>query len=229
LSGAILLVYSVWLIGFNLLAPKTALAYSLVTGFSPSLIAAFAFILVYSASVGKDWKTSLGTTVTFALGTIIGAVLAAMSLEIAGISFYLALFAQLNLIIVLVAAIMILAGLSLTGILTRFVGSVSLLQRLASKSSMILLGLFLLGFLAFFGTIRTFPLTRFIAEGTVIDTRLLLAFSLILLIPFLAIGVIASVTPKLAGEPYKRQLQIRAFSGMILIAYALWLLLNQFI
>jgi hypothetical protein len=53
---------------------------------------------------------------------------------------------------------------------------------------------------------------------------------LILLIPFLAIGVIAGVTPKLAGEMYdKRQLQIRAFSGMILIAYALWLLLNQFI
>jgi cytochrome c biogenesis protein CcdA len=230
LSGAILLVYSVWLIGFNLLATKTTLAYILVAGFSSSLIAAFAFILVYSISVGKDWKTSLGTTVTFALGTIIAAVLAAMSLEIAGISFYLALFAQLNLIIILVAAIMIFAGLSLVGIMTRFAGSESLLQRLASKSSMILLGLFLLGFLAFFGTIRTFPLTRFIVEGTVIDTRLLLAFSLILLIPFLAIGVIAGVTPKLAGEMYKkRQLQIRAFSGMILIAYALWLLLNQFI
>jgi cytochrome c biogenesis protein CcdA len=230
LSGAILLVYSVWLIGFNLLATKTGSAYSLVVGFSPSLIAMFAFILVYSASVGKGWKDSLGRTVTFALGLVLGAVLVTMSLELAGISFYLALFAQLSIIIALVAAIMIFVGLGLTRILTRLVGSQSLLQRLAAKRSIVLLGLFLLGFLGFFATIRTFPLTRFIPEGTLIDTYLLLAFSLMLLIPFLAIGVIAGATPKLAGELYKkRQLQIQAFSGMILIAYALWLLLNQFV
>ena len=230
LSGAILLVYSVWLIGFNLLATKTASAYSLVVGFSPSLIAMFAFILVYSASVGKGLKESLGRTVTFAVGIIIGAVLAAMSIVLSGVSFYLALFAQLTTVTVLVAAIMTFAGLSLTGILARFVGSQSLLQRLSARRSIVLLGLLLLGFLAFFATVRTFPLTRFIVEGTSIDTYLLLAFSLMLLIPFLAIGVIAGVTPKLAEELYrKRQLQIHAFSGMILIAYALWLLLNQFV
>lgn len=237
LSGAILLVYSVWLIGFNLLATKTAPAYSRFLDFYPSLLAMFVFILVYSASIGKGWKDSLGRTVALALGIIIGAVLVAMSLQLAGISFYLALFAQLTAITVLVAAIIIFAGLSLTGILTRVVGSQSLLQRLAAKRSIVIFGLFLLGLLAFFATLRTFPVTGFIVQGVSIgtydlsiDTYLLLAFSLILLIPFLAVGAIAGVTPKLAGELYKkRQLQIRAFSGMILIAYALWLLLNRFV
>jgi cytochrome c biogenesis protein CcdA len=233
LSGAILLLYSVWLIGFNLLATKMAGAngaLSLVAGFSVSLLAAYAFILVYSASIGKGWRDSLGRTVTFALGLVVGAVLAAMSIVLSGVSFYLALFAQFTAIVVLVAAIMIFAGLSLTGILTRFAGSQSLLQRLAARRSIALLGLLLLGFLAFFATIRTFPLTRFIVEGTSIDTYLLIAFSLVLMIPFLAIGVIAGVTPKLAGKLYeKHQLRFRAFSGMILIAYALWLLLNQFV
>jgi cytochrome c biogenesis protein CcdA len=237
LSGAILLVYSVWLIGFNLLATEMASAYPHVVEFSQSLLAMFAFILVYSASVSKGWKDSLSRTVTFALGIIIGAALATMSLELAGITFYLTLFAQLSLIIVIVAAIMIFAGLSLTGILTRFVGSQSLLQRLAARRNIILLSLLLLGFLAFFATFRTFPFTDFIiTEAQIdtylisIDTYLLLAFSLMLLIPFLAIGIIAGATPKLAGKLYeKHQPQIHAFGGMILIAYALWLLLNQFV
>jgi cytochrome c biogenesis protein CcdA len=230
LSGAILLVYSVWLIGFNLLKAETSRAYLLLAGFSPSLIAMFAFILVYSTSVDKGWKDSLSRTVTFALGIIIGAVLTAASLELAGISFYLALFAQLSLITVLVAAIMMFAGLSLTGILTRLVGSQPVLQRLAARHSIILLGLFLLGFLGFFATFRTFPLAAFIVDETSINTYRLLAFSLMLLIPFLAIGVVAGATPKLAGKLFKKhQLRIHAYSGMILIAYALWLLLNQFV
>jgi cytochrome c-type biogenesis protein len=230
LSGAILLVYSVWLIGFSLLATKMALAYSLVTSFSPSLLALFAFILVYSASVGKGWKDGLGRTVVFAFGIVAGAVLATMSLVLVGVSFLLVLFVQLRIITIVTAAIMILAGLSLIGILTRFVSSQSLLQRLVAKRSIALLGLFLLGFLAFFVTLHTFPLTWFIAEGASIDTNLLLAFNLLLLIPFLAIGIIGGVTPKLVGELYKRQqLRIRAFSGMILVAYALWLLVQQFV
>ena len=235
LSGAILLVYSVWLIGFNLLATKMASAYFLVAGFSPSLLALFAFILVYSASVGKGLKDGLGRTVTLAFGIVAGAVLVAVSLVLVGVSFYLVLFSQLGIIVIVAAAIMILAGLSLTGILTRFTSSESFLQRLGARRSIALLVLFLLGFLAFFVTLRTFPLTGFIVAGALveeasIDANLLLAFNLVLLIPFLAIGVIAGVTPKLAGERYKRhQLRIRAFSGMILIAYALWLLLNQFV
>jgi len=230
LSGAILLVYSVWLIGFNLLATKMASAYFLVAGFSPSLLAMFAFILVYSASVGKGLKDGLGRTVALAFGLVTGAVLIAMSLVLVDVSFYLVLFSQLRIITIVAAAIMILAGLSLTGILTRFTGSESFLQRLGAKRSITVLGLFLLGFLAFFATLRTFPLTRFIVEEASIDINLLLAFNLILLTPFLAIGIIGGVTPKLGGALYrKHQLGVRAFSGMILIAYALWLLLNQFI
>ena len=230
LSGGILLVYSVWLIGFNLLATKMAPAYFRFLDFSPSLLAMFAFILVYSASVGRNWKDSLGRTVIFALGIIMGAVLVTMSLELVGVSFYLFLFSKLTSIIVLVAAVMVFAGLSLAGILARSIRLQSLLQRLTTRRNIVLLGLFLLGFLAFFATIGTFPLTRFITDGTAIDTYLLLAFSLILLIPFLAIGVIAAAISKLAGGLHKKlQLGFQALSGMILLAYALWMLLSRFV
>ena len=233
LSGAVLLAYSVWLISFNLLANKMASAYSLVAGFYPSLLAMFAFILVYSASVGKGFKDALGRTVAFALGLAAGAVLVTMSLVLVGISFYLVLFAQLRTITIAVAAIMILAGLSLSGILTRFISSESLLQRLAAKRSIAILGLFLLGFLALFATLPTFPLARFIVESRTeevsINTSLLLAFNLVLIVPFLVIGIMSGITPRIAGGAFrKHQLKIRAFGGIILIAYAVWLLIQQF-
>ena len=229
LSGAILLVYSVWLISFNLLATKMASAYSLVAGFSPSLLAVFAFILVYSASVGKGFKDALGRAVAFALGLVAGAVLVTMSLVLVGVSFYLVLFAQLRTITIAVAAIMILAGLSLFGVLTRFTSSESLLRRLAENRVIAILGLFLLGFLSLFATVRAFPLTRFIIEEASIDTNLLLAFNIVLLVPFLVIGIMSGITPRIAGGVFrKHQLKIRAFSGIILIAYAVWLLIQQF-
>lgn len=233
LSGAVLLVYSVWLIGFNLLATEMVIVYPRVVGFSQSLIVMFAFVLIYSVSVGKGFKDALGRTVAFALGLVSGTVLVTMPLALVGVSFYLALFSQLRTITIAVAAIMILAGLSLTGILTHFISSQSLLQRLAARHSIAILGLFLLGFLAFFATVRTFPLTRFIVESITeevsIDTNLLLAFNSLLLVPFLVIGIISGITPRIAGGVFrKHQLKIRAFSGIVLITYAVWLLVQQF-
>ncbi len=234
LSGAVLLVYSVWLIGFNLLATEMVIVYPRVVGFSQSLIVMFAFILVYSASVGKGFRDALGRTAAFALGLVAGTVLVTMPLALVGVSFYLTLFSQLRTITIAVVAIMILAGLSLTGILTRFTSSDSLLGHFAANRGIAILGLFLLGFLSLFATVRTFPLTTFIVdrplvEEVLINTNLLIAFNLVLLVPFLAIGAISGITPRIAGEVFrKHQLKIRAFSGIILIAYALWLLVQQF-
>jgi len=230
LSGAILLVYSIWLIGFNLLATKMALAYSLVAGFSPYLLVIFAFILVFSASTSTSLKGGLGRTLALAFGLVLAIVLTEMSLLLVGTSFIFFLLVYFRNISIGVAAIMILAGLILIGFPRHVIGQdSSLVQRLAYKNIISSLGLCLLGFLTFFVAVRTFPLTRFIVGDASIDIDLLLAFNLVLLIPFLAIGVVSGIMPRIAGGVLrKHQLKIRAFSGIILIAYAVWLLIQQF-
>ena len=225
LSGAILLAYSVWLIVFNLLSSKMALAYSLATGFSSSLLAVLAFILLYSASTSRSLKEPLGKSLVFALGIVTGNAVLSVSLMTAGVDFYLDLFANLQTVTTVIAAIMILAGLFVSGVLDSLLGSAQLKERLVGKYSLTLLALYFLGILSFLTTVRVFPLSRFITEGTAIDLNLLLAFNLVLLAPFLAVGIISGALHKLARSAYeKHRFKIHALSGLVLLLYAVWLL-----
>lgn len=230
LSGAILLVYSVWLIGFNLLQTKMALAYSQVTGFLPSLLVILAFIMVYSVSTSSSLKGGLGRTFALAFGLVAAIVLTEMSLPLVRTSFIILLFDYFRDITVGVSVIMILVGVVLIGFPRHVIGpDSSLIRKLAYKNIISFLGLCLLGFLTFFVVVRTFPLTMFIVGDVSIDFNLLLAFNLVLLIPFLAIGVVSGIMPRIFGGVFsKYQLKIRALSGIILIVYSVWLLVQQF-
>lgn len=225
LSGAILLVYSAWLIVFNLLSSKMSLAYSLATGFSLSLLAMLAFILLYSASTSRSLKEPLSKSFVLALGIATGTTVLTVSLMAFGVQFYVDLFANLQTVTIVVAAMIILAGLFVSGVLDYLPGSAPFKERLAGKYSLTLLALYFLGFLSFLAAVRVFPLSRFITTGTAIDLNLLLAFNLVLLAPFITVGIISGALHKLARSAYeKHRLKIHALSGLVLLLYAVWLL-----
>jgi cytochrome c biogenesis protein CcdA len=231
-SGIILLAYSTWLITFNLMPSGASQAFSMGFFFSfPQSIDVLdrivmaIFILVFSVSSSVNFKDGLGKSVVFTLGTIGGVVLLAASIMITEVSFYLALFANLQTIIIVTAAIMIALGLALLGIVPIPTSPRPFIQRLTRKNCSTLLWLFFLGFLLFFAAVRVFPLSRFITEGTTVDFRLILAFCAGLSIPFIVAGIISGLAPKLAKNlQEKNRLKMRALSGLILIAYAIWLL-----
>lgn len=226
-SGLVLLAYSVWLIGFNLLSSEILPAYNLAANFSTSLLAMFAFILVYSASTSRRLKQSLAKSLVFALGLISGYTLLAISF-IAGSYLYRDLFANLQTVTIVVAAIMISAGLVLMVLSRALSGSELLKKRQTIKHALPLLALYFLGFLYFFTTIRVFPLSMFITDGTGIDINMLLTFSLFMLAPFLAVGIVGGALPRLARDTHeKHRRKIQALSGLVLLSYAVWLLLRQ--
>jgi cytochrome c biogenesis protein CcdA len=202
-----------------------ALAYSLAMGFYSSLLAVLAFILLYSASTSRSLKEPLSKSLVFALGIVTGNAFLSVSLMTLGLNFYLDLFANLQTVTIVIAAIVILAGLFVSGVFSSLLGSAWFKEQSAAKYNLTLVALYFLGFLSFFVTVRDFQLSRFITVGTVIDVNLLLAFNLVLLAPFLAVGIISGALHKLARSTHeKHRLKIHALSGLVLILYALWLL-----
>jgi len=101
-----------------------------------------------------------------------------------------------------------------------------LVKKLARKYVLTYGGLVLLGSLFYFLDPCIAPI--FIAMLPILSLEalplILLIFSLGVILPFFLIGILAGSISKLARGTYKHKSKIRAISGLILIAYAIYLI-----
>jgi cytochrome c biogenesis protein CcdA len=206
-----------------------ALAFSLgfFETFSPCLIILLSFVLSYTIGGTNEFKKGILKVTTFGIGFLCAAVLL-------GLVTTLMLFSMpaiRNVLVWIVCIFAVLFGLNSLGFnLLKFlkigIETKPLIRKLAQKYVFTYTGLCLLGFLFYFLDPCIAPiffailplLTR--AEFLLV----LLVFCLGVMIPFIGIGFLAGSISKLVRGTYRHQSKIRAFSGLVLIAYALYLI-----
>lgn len=208
-----------------------ALYLGIISGFSPCLIAMLAFILTYSAGTSKGFKSGTGRTFVFGLGLVTAILVIGVIVLYFQLPSFFVVMNYLHSLTIVGAAVMIVVGLHLIGILKL---PFSVTPWLATKFQNSPLGLYLFGMLFFFVKIPcAFPffvvlLTSLALAGTLANFSIFIAFSIGLLIPFIGIGIISGGAPSLArGFMEKHRQKIRALSGLILLVYSLWLILSQ--
>jgi len=213
-------------LGANPVSPVSALfAFSLglFSGFSPCLMAMLAFILSYASGTVSNFKSGMFRVLVFGIGFI-------SAIMILGTLFATTLLLNPSLyraIMWAVSILMILIGLNLVGFLKVPFSSKPFVQKLAQRYGSTTIGLFSLGFAFYFVNLCAAPLSFAVLPTlTAMKNVFFLAlFCLGVLIPFLAVGILAGGSPTLAKrirEQHRRK--IRAFSGVILLAYSVWLI-----
>jgi len=212
--------------GANAVSPVSALfAFSLglFSGLSPCLMAMLAFILSYTSGTVSNFRSGMLRVLVFGIGFIsaimlLGTLFATTLMSIP--SLYRAIMWAVSIL-------MILIGLNLIGFLNVPFRTKPFVQRLAQKYGSTIVGLFSLGFVFYFVNLCAAPLSFAVLPTlTAMKNVFLLAFfGLGVLIPFFAVGILAGGSPTLAKrirEQHRRK--IRALSGVILLAYSLWLI-----
>jgi cytochrome c-type biogenesis protein len=208
-----------------------AFSLGLFSGLSPCLMAMLGFILSYTSGTVSSFKSGMLRVFIFGLGFIsalllIGALFATVLMWIPSFT---------TTMMWVASALIILVGLNLVGLLPvpsrlrslgQKLGSLGRVE-LAQRYHATVIGLFSLGFIFYFVSICTAPLSF-----TVLPTLsapnsiyLLPLFIIGVLVPFLVVGIVAGGSPTLAkriGQQHRRK--IRAFSGLILLAYSIWLI-----
>ena len=206
-----------------------ALAFSLgfFETFSPCLVAMLSFILSYTIGQSNQFRGSMLKVMTFGIGFVSAAALLGLAVGITFLS-----MPMLNSVLLwILCIIVILLGFNLLGLLEMPFQTKPLIQKLTRKYVTTYTGLVVLGFLFYFLDPCIAPiffavlplLTR--AEFLLI----LLVFCLGVILPFVGIGFVAGSISKLTRSTYRHRSKIRAVSGLILIAYALYLIVFYFI
>ncbi|HKZ93452.1 MAG TPA: cytochrome c biogenesis protein CcdA [Candidatus Bathyarchaeia archaeon] len=218
----------------RLLSSPGFVAFSMgfINGFSPCLMAMLAFILTYSAGTSKGLKSGISRTMIFGLGLVTAIMIVGISILLLQVPLHPVLI-YLHSLTWISAIIMVIIGLNLMGLLNLPISTKPFIQRLTGKFGHSQTGLFFFGIIFFFVKAPcAFPLfilllANIMVEASLASVGYFLAFSLGLLIPFIAVGIIGGGTPELAKAiREKHRLKIRALSGFILIVYAVLLVLS---
>jgi len=201
--------------------------------FSPCLIAMLSFVLSYTITEESRFKKKFLQVITFGIGFIFATVLM-FSASVVGL---VALSLMLGLQYILmwtVCVFAILFGLDLLGfsvfkILKIKAETKALIQKLTRKYAFTYFGLVALGFLFYFldpciapvfvALIATFEYTLVLR----LLPFILFIFCLAVIIPFIVIGVLSGFISKLTRSTYRHRTKMRAVSGLILIAYSIYL------
>jgi len=205
-----------------------AFSLGLFSGVSPCLMAMLAFILSYTAGTVSTFRRGMMRVLVFGIGftsaiVLLGTLVATTLMLMP--SLYQAMMWTVSIL-------MILVGLNLIGWLKVPFHSKPFVQKLAQKYGATTIGLFILGFMFYFVNLCTAPLSFTVLPMLTASTNLglLALFCLGVLIPFLAIGIIAGGSPTLAKKIREQHRnKIRAFSGVILLVYSLWLIVFHLI
>ena len=204
--------------------------------FSPCLIALLSFVLSYTIGKTTQFREGMLQVITFGTGFVTAAMLL-------GLSFGILFLSLSTLHIVLVSIVCVFAiffGLNLLGLnifklLNIQFETKPLVKNLSQKYAFTYGGLLLLGFLFYFLDPCLAPffvssLPELIAPGAMMTSEYLflifLTFCGGIMIPFIGIGAFAGSISKLARTTYKHKSKIRAISGLILIAYSLYLIVQ---
>jgi cytochrome c-type biogenesis protein len=214
-----------------LLSATLAFSLGLFSGLSPCLMAMLGFILSYTSGTVSSFKSGMFRVSIFGIGFIsalllIGALFAAVLMWIPSFTTTMMWAASV---------LMILVGLNLVGLLPVPSGLRSFGQKLGSRGRVELaqryrattIGLFSLGFIFYFVSICTAPLSFTVLPTLSAPNNIYLLplFGIGALLPFLVVGIVAGGSPALAkriGQQHRRK--IRAFSGVILLAYSIWVI-----
>ena len=126
----------------------------------------------------------------------------------------------------IVCAFAIFFGLNLLGLRKTSISAKPIVKRLTRRLAFTYTGLALLGFVFYFLDPCIAPV--FIAMLPILSPQNLLIiltfFCIGLMVPFFFIGLLAGSISKLARSTYKNRSRIRAASGIILIAYAVYII-----
>jgi cytochrome c biogenesis protein CcdA len=197
--------------------------------FSPCIIALLSFVLSYTIGTTQKFRENMLQVMAFGVGFLSAAILLGLSVGLVFLSmgtFRTALTAG-------VCTFAILFGLNLLGFnILKFLNikleTKPLIAKLSRKYALTYVGLLALGFLFYFLDpciapifISTLPL--FLLEYLPL---ILFIFSLGVMTPFVGIGVLAGSISKLARSTYRHKKAIRAASGLMLIAFAIYLIAN---
>jgi len=207
----------------NLVQPISALAVfslGLFSGLSPCLMAMLAFILSYTSGTVSNFKSGMFRVLVFGIGFI----LAIMLLGTLVTTTLMSIPSLYKAIMWAVSILMIFIGLNLIGLLNVLFRFELFAQKLTKKYGTTTIGLFALGFIFYFVNLCAVPLSYTVLPTLTAPRNmyLLVLFSVGVLIPFLAVGIIAGGSPTLARKIRAQRRYIRALSGIILLIYSVW-------
>jgi cytochrome c biogenesis protein CcdA len=210
-----------------------AFSFGFFETFSPCLLILLSFVLSYSIGGTTRFKEGFSKVMTFGIGFVFATVfvfLASVGLVVASST-----FAFQNVLMWVVFAIAIFFGLDLLGLsvlkfLRLEVKTKSTIQKLSRKLAFTYIGLIILGFLFYFLDPCIAPIF-IVMFGTFQQALLeflplvLFVFCIGVMLPFIGIGILAGSISKLARGAYRHRSKIRAVSGIILIAYAVYFII----
>jgi cytochrome c biogenesis protein CcdA len=191
--------------------------------FSPCLLALLSFVLSYSLGKANCFWEGFFRIFFFGLGFLISALLFGVTIGL--------LFLSLNslhfMITLVVCVFAIIFGLTQLFEKETF-KTKPIVRKLSKKYAFSYLGLSLLGLLFYFLDpciapifFALLPLLKFEYFFLV-----LLAFSIGVILPFILIGSISGSLSNLTRGAYKHKAKIRAFSGLVLIGYAIYIIVH---
>ncbi|UCE96671.1 MAG: hypothetical protein JSV51_03500 [Candidatus Bathyarchaeota archaeon] len=200
-----------------------AFSFGFLETFSPCLIALLSFTMSYTIGKTTRFREGFSQVMTFGMGFTI----AALSLGLA-VAVVFSSFLEFQIILTwIISFIAIFFGLNLLGLFGKIFDTQPLVKKLAREYVFTYSGLLLLGFLFYFLDPCIAPV--FIAMLPILSSEalplIILVFSIGVILPFFFIGLLAGSISKLARETYRHKPKIRAISGLILIAYAIYLII----
>jgi cytochrome c biogenesis protein CcdA len=204
--------------------------------FSPCLIALLSFVLSYTIGKTTQFRESMLQVIIFGIGFVSAAMFLGLTFGILFLS-----LPTLHIILVWIVCIFaIFFGLNLMGLnIFKFLNikfeTKPLVTSLSRKYAFTYTGLLLLGFLFYFLDPCLAPffvssLPAYVAPAVLMTPEyvslIFLTFCIGVMIPFIGIGAFAGSISKFARTTYKHKSKIRAVSGLILIAYSLYLIVQ---
>ncbi len=201
-----------------------AFSFGFFETFSPCLIVLLSFVLSYTVGKATQVKEGMLQVMFFGVGFVVAAVSVGLAFGLIFLS--MEMFRYILTWIVCVLAIFF--GLNLLGLFkTTPLETKPLVKRISRKYAFTYGGLLLLGFLFYFLDPCIAPI--FVAMVPLLTLEhlplIILVFSFGVILPFIIVGVFAGSISKLVRGTYRHKSKIRAVSGLILIAYALYLII----
>ena len=209
----------------NGLLPLIALAFTfgILETVSPCLIALMSFVLGYTLGETTGTRNNFWKVMTFGVGFVIAAISVGFAFDI----MFLSLQEYQDALAWIVCIVALFLGLGLLGVIKLPLEAKSLMRKLTGIQFHSLGGLVLLGFLFYFIDPCLAPI--FFATLPIIsptELPIILSFFCVgLMVPFLLIGILSNSIPKLAKTMGKHKSKIRRVSGLLLIAYVLYVIL----
>jgi len=207
-----------------------AFSFGFLETFSPCLMILLSFVLSYSIKETTSFREGFVKVMTFGVGFIFATIL--VFLGSVGLVIASSTFAFQNVLIYTVLALAVFFGVNLLGLnvsklLKLDIETKPVIQKLSKKFVITYAGLIILGFLFYFLDPCIAPVFV-VMLGTFQQSLLsflplvLLVFCLGVIVPFIGVGVLAGSVSKLTRSTYRNRYEIKAISGIILIAYAIY-------